>query len=157
MNPIRLHILEREIECLCALALEAADDLESRAARPDDADGAVLAQAVAHLALKVSYLLWRFGRRVSDRYAAAEAEHLLARFGLTEASPLSPNHLSPFADLLTLSAGELVRAVDPSMMTVTVRGVTRSLRPVVAGLARISAELGAEGAPSVTGGGAAVG
>ena len=143
MNTIRLHVLEREIESLCALALESADELESRATRGGDTDGAVLAQAVAHLALKVSYLLWRFGRRVSDRYAAEEAEHLLQRCGLNETSPLAPNHLAPFADLLTLSSGELVRAVDPAMMTVTVRGVTRSLRPVVAALARISAELGA--------------
>jgi len=143
MNPIRLHILEREIESLCTLALETADELESRSPGSDGADSAVLAQAVAHLALKVSYLLWRFGRRVSDRYASAEAEQLLNRLGLTEGSPLAPNHMAPFADLLTLSSGELLRAVDAGMMTVTVRGVTRSLRPVVAALARVAAELGA--------------
>ncbi|HEX6750657.1 MAG TPA: hypothetical protein VF092_25445 [Longimicrobium sp.] len=146
MNPIRLHILEREIESLCTLALETADELESRAPGADDADAAVLAQAVAHLALKISYLLWRFGRRASDRYASAEADHLLGRLGLGEASPLAPNHMAPFGDLLTMSSGELLRSVDASMMTVTVRGVTRSLRPVVAALARVAAELGVESA-----------
>lgn len=146
MNPIRLHILEREIESLCTLALETADELESRGPGVDDADAAVLAQAVAHLALKVSYLLWRFGRRASDRYASAEAEALLRRLDLSEASPLAPNQLAPFAELLTLSSGELLRSVDAAMMTVTVHGVMRSLRPVIAALARVAAELGA-GAP----------
>jgi len=47
MNPIRLHILEREIESLCTLALETADELESRSPGSDGADSAVLAQAVA--------------------------------------------------------------------------------------------------------------
>jgi hypothetical protein len=148
MNPIRLHILEREVESLCTLALETADELESRTPGGDGVDAAVLAQALTHLALKVSYLLWRFGRRLSDRYAADEAEALLSRLDLGDASPLAPDHLAPFADLLTLSSGELLRSVDPGMMTVTVRGVTRSLRPVVAALARIAAELGAGSAGS---------
>lgn len=155
MNPIRLHILERELESAAVMALEAAEELEARADTGAVADAAVLAQAVVHLALKASFLIWRGGRRMSDRYAAQEAEHLQERLELTEHSPLAHPHLVPLAELLTLSNGELLRAVDPAMMTVTLHGVTRSLRPLVAALSRVAATLGATAEPHV-GGGAAV-
>ena len=152
MNPIRLHILERELESAAVMALEAAEELEARADTGAVADAAVLAQAVVHLALKASFLIWRGGRRLSDRYAAEEAEHLQERLELTEHSPLAPPQLSPMADLLGLSNGELLRAVDPAMMTVTLHGVTRSLRPLVAALSRVAATLGATAEPRVGGG-----
>ena len=154
MNPIRLHILERELESTAVMALEAAEELEARA-DAGDTDAAVLAQAVVHLALKASFLIWRGGRRVSDRYAASEAEHLQERLELTEHSPLAHPNIVPLADLLTLSNGELLRAVDPVMMTVTLHGVTRSLRPLVAALSRVAVALGATAEPRVGGAGVA--
>ncbi|HEX8906262.1 MAG TPA: hypothetical protein VF771_15545 [Longimicrobiaceae bacterium] len=155
MNAIRLHILERELESTCLMALEAAEEFEARAETGADADAAVLAQAAVHLALKASFLIWRGGRRLSDRYAAQEAEHLQDRLELTESSPLAHAQMQPLAELLTLSNGELLRAVDPAMMTVTLHGVTRSLRPMVAALSRVAAALGATAEPRI-GGGAAV-
>lgn len=141
MNSVRLRLLEREVGYLSELAMETADELESCDAAGRRHEGPELAQGIAHLALKISYLLWRFGRRVTDKYAADEADVLRERLGLEDDSPLAPHALTPFAELLVMSPADLHAAVDPALPTVTVNGVTRSLRPVTEQLSRIRAVL----------------
>jgi hypothetical protein len=141
MNSVRLRLLEREISHLSRLAVETAEELEQCDAAGRRHEGPDLAQGIAHLALTISYLLWRFGRRVTDKYAAEEADVLRERLGLDDDSPLAPHALAPLAELLVMSPADLHAAVDPALPTVTVNGVTRSLRPVTEQLSRIQAAL----------------
>jgi hypothetical protein len=93
------------------------------------------------MALKVSHLLWRFGRRVTDRCGAVESEHLRARLRLDAGSPLSPGRVSPLAELLTMDDGQLAQAAEGKVMTVTLQGTTYPLRPVIAALRGVHADL----------------
>jgi hypothetical protein len=141
MNPVRLALLEDEVEWMCRSALVLAQRMESAPGTPAGHDVPVLAQGLASAALKVSHLLWRFGRRVTDRLYAAESEHLRARLGLTEASPLSPGRVSPLAELLTMDDEQLARAADGGTMTVVLQGTTYPLRPVIAAIRAVHAEV----------------
>jgi hypothetical protein len=141
MHPLRLRLLKDETEYMCRLAVSLADELEEAIDTPRESDAPVLVQGIISLAVKVGYLLWRFGRRVTDRYGLEEAEHLSRRLGLTDASPLAPSHLSGMIDLLTMSPEELEGAVDARSLTVTLSGVTHPLSPILFALRELESRL----------------
>lgn len=141
MNPLRLTLLEEEVEWMCRSALVLAARMESAPGTAARHDVPVLAQGLAAMALKVSHLLWRFGRRVTDRCGAAESEHLRARLQLADGSPLAPARISPLAELLTMDDDQLAHAAEGEVMTVTLHGTTYPLRPVIAAIRSVHADL----------------
>ncbi|HEX2187950.1 MAG TPA: hypothetical protein VHG51_03580 [Longimicrobiaceae bacterium] len=124
--------------------LQITDELEASVGTPAEADAPILVQEIVSIAVKISYLLWRFGRRVTDKHGQAEAEYLLERLGLSENSPISPANLSRLTDLLPASNEELDQAVNSELLTVTVQGVTYPLRPILAALRELHEGLTAE-------------
>lgn len=124
--------------------LQITDELEASAGTPAEADAHILVQEILSIAVKISYLLWRFGRRVTDKHGQAEAEHLLQRLGLFESSPISPANLSRLTDLLAASNEELERSVNAELLTVTVQGITYPLRPILTALRELHEELTAD-------------
>lgn len=141
MHPVRLSLLEEEVEWMCRSALALAQRMESAPGTPAAEEVPVLAQGLAAMTLKVSHLLWRFGRRVTDRYFAAESEHLRARLRLTDTSPLAPARVSPLAELLTMDDVQLAHAAEGEAMTVTLHGTTYPLRPVISAIRTVHADL----------------
>lgn len=122
-------------------ALGVVDELEASIDTPAESEAPVLVQEIVSIAVKISYLLWRFGRRVTDKHGQAEADHLYRLLGLSDASALSPANLSRLTELLSASTEELRHAVHAEMLTVTVQGVIYPLRPVLAGLRELHADL----------------
>lgn len=141
MNSLRLTLLEDEVEWMCRTVLAIAQRMEAAAGTPQAGDVPVLAQALAAGALKTSHLLWRFGRRVTDRCGAVEASFLREQLQLTDDSPLAPARVSPLGELLTLQDEELAGAVDGATMTVTVSGVISPLRPLISAVRPVHAYL----------------
>jgi len=148
MNVVRYVQLRREVEFLCTAAVDTAGELDRCA--PDAEEAPYLAQALIHLSLKVSYLLWRFGRRITDRYGAEEAERLRSLLGLDDSSPLSPGQVSPLVELITMPDHDLVRAFHYDTLSIHARGALRPLRPLVPALEQICAGLNATAAPETT-------
>lgn len=144
MNVVRFVQLRREVEFLCGSALDTAGELDRCA--PGAEEAPYLAQALVHHSLKVSYLLWRFGRRITDRYGAAEAERMRWLLGLDDSSPLAPGQMSPLVGLITLPDEELVRAFHFDTLSVHAGGALRPLRPLVPAMERICAGLAADAA-----------
>lgn len=120
------------------------DELEASIGTPSQGDAHILVQQIVSISVKISYLLWRFGRRVTDKHGQAEAEHLLQRLGLVDTSPIAPASLSRLIDLLPATDEELRQAIDPDLLTVTVQGVTYPLRPILAALRELHADLSAD-------------
>jgi hypothetical protein len=146
MNVVRYVQLRREVEFLCSAGLDTAGELD----RCEPEDAPYLAQALIHLSLKISYLLWRFGRRNTDRYGAAEAERLRSLLGLDDASPLAPGGVSPLVELITMPDHELVGAFHYDSLSIHAGGALRPLRPLVPALEQICAVLGATPTPETT-------
>jgi len=117
------------------------DELEAAVGTPAEKDAPILVQGIISIAVKVSYLLWRFGRRVTDKHGQAEADHLYRRLALSDTSPLSPANLSRLTELLAASTEELDLAVNPELLTVTVQGVMYPLRPILTALRELHQEL----------------
>lgn len=120
------------------------DELEDSLGTPAQSEAPILVQEIISIAVKISYLLWRFGRRVTDKHGQAEADHLSQRLGLSDASAVSPANLSRLTELLAASTEELQRAVNPELLTVTVQGVTYPLRPILTALRDLHEELSAD-------------
>lgn len=139
MNVVRYVQLRREVEFLCHAALDAASQLDHSS--PTDREPPYLAQSLIHLSLKVTYLLWRFGRRMTDRYGAEEAEHLRSVLGLDDASPLSPGQISPLVDLITIDDESLVRAFHFDSLSIQAGGALRPVRPIVSALEQLATRL----------------
>jgi hypothetical protein len=141
INPTRLRLLKQEVECMSRFGLSIVDELEASIGTPTQSEAPILVQEIISIAVKISYLIWRFGRRVTDKHGQAEADHLCRSLGLSDASALSPANMSRLTELLAASTQELRVAVNPELMTVTVQGVMYPLRPIVAGLRELHAEL----------------
>lgn len=136
MDTLRLRLLERELSFHLDYALSLLTDLEA-SDEPTREDAAVLTQATVAAALKISHLIWRFGRRVTDRFGQDEARELRTRFLLGDPSPLSPGAMERLSDLLLLAGDELRAAVDPDASTVTLNGVLLPLTPLFLELRRV--------------------
>ncbi len=141
INPTRLRLLKQEVECMSRFGLSIVDELEASIGTPAQSEAPILVQEIISIAVKISYLLWRFGRRVTDKHGQAEADHLLRSLGLHDASALSPANMSRLTELLAASTAELRAAVNPELLTVTVQGVMYPLRPILTGLRELHAEL----------------
>lgn len=141
IHPTRLRLLKQEVEWMSRFAVDTIDELEAVVGTPREGDAPILVQQIISSAVKMSYLLWRFGRRVTDKHGQAEADHLYERLGLSDASPLSPSNLSRLTELLAASTEELERTVNPEILTVTVEGVTYPLRPLLTAIRDLHAEL----------------
>lgn len=141
INPTRLRLLKQEVECMSRFGLSIVDELEASIGTPTQSEAPILVQEIISIAVKISYLIWRFGRRVTDKHGQAEADHLCRSLGLSDASALSPANMSRLTELLAASTQELRVAVNPELMTVTVQGVMYPLRPIVAGLRELHADL----------------
>jgi hypothetical protein len=141
INPTRLRLLKQEVECMSRFGLSIVDELEASIGTPTQSEAPILVQEIISIAVKISYLIWRFGRRVTDKHGQAEADHLCRSLGLSDASALSPANMSRLTELLAASTQELRGAVNPELMTVTVQGVMYPLRPIVASLRELHAEL----------------
>jgi hypothetical protein len=141
INPTRLRLLKQEVECMSRFGLGIVDELEASIGTPAQSEAPILVQEIISIAVKISYLIWRFGRRVTDKHGQAEADHLCRSLGLSDASALSPANMSRLTELLAASTQELRVAVNPELMTVTVQGVMYPLRPIVAALRELHAEL----------------
>lgn len=141
INPTRLRLLKQEVECMSRFGLGIVDELEASIGTPAQSEAPILVQEIISIAVKISYLIWRFGRRVTDKHGQAEADHLCRSLGLSDASALSPANMSRLTELLAASTQELRVAVNPELMTVTVQGVMYPLRPIVAGLRELHADL----------------
>ncbi|HLL85345.1 MAG TPA: hypothetical protein VK420_21925 [Longimicrobium sp.] len=148
MNVVRYVQLRREVEYLCSAALDTAGELDR--CEPEAEEAPYLAQALIHLSLKISYLLWRFGRRITDRYGAAEAERLRSLLGLDDASPLAPGGVSPLVELITMPDHELIGAFRYDSLSIQAGGALRPLRPLVPALEQICARLGATATQETT-------
>jgi hypothetical protein len=146
MNVVRYVQLRREVEFLCDAALDAASRLDHSS--PTDREAPYLAQSLIHLSLKIAYLIWRFGRRMTDRYGAEEADQLRAALGLDDASPLSPGQISALVDLITIDDESLVRAFHFESLSIQAGGALRPLRPIVAALEQLSAGLASTQEPA---------
>ncbi|HEU0078161.1 MAG TPA: hypothetical protein VFQ76_10960 [Longimicrobiaceae bacterium] len=141
INPTRLRLLKQEVECMSRFGLGIVDELEASIGTPAESEGSILVQEIISIAVKISYLIWRFGRRVTDKHGQAEADYLCRMLGLSDASPLSPANMSRLTEMLSSSTEELRAAINPELMTVTVQGVMYPLRPVVTALRELHAEL----------------
>jgi hypothetical protein len=141
INPTRLRLLKQEVECMSRFGLAIVDELDASIGTPAQRDAPILVQEIISIAVKVSYLLWRFGRRVTDKHGQAEADHLYRMLGLSDASPLSPANLSRLTEMLSASTEDLEAAVNPELMTITVQGVMYPLRPILTGLRELHADL----------------
>jgi hypothetical protein len=141
INPTRLRLLEQEVECMSRFALGIVDELEASIGTPAESDAPILVQEIISVVVKISYLLWRFGRRVTDKHGQAEADYLVRTLGLSDASPLSPANMSRLTEMLSSSTAELRAAVNAELMTATVQGVMYPLRPIVTALRELHTEL----------------
>lgn len=141
INPTRLRLLKQEVECMSRFGLSIVDELEASIGTPAQSEAPILVQEIISIAVKVSYLLWRFGRRVTDKHGQAEADHLIRSLGLNDASALSPANMSRLTELLAASTEELRVAVNPELLTVTAQGVTYPLRPILTAMRELHAEL----------------
>jgi hypothetical protein len=141
INPTRLRLLKQEVEAMSRFGLSIVDELEASIGTPAQSEAPILVQEIISIAVKISYLIWRFGRRVTDKHGQAEADHLCRSLGLSDASALSPANMSRLTELLAASTQELRVAVNPELMTVTVQGVMYPLRPIVTALRELHTEL----------------
>jgi hypothetical protein len=148
MNFVRFLQLRREVEFLCDAALDTAAELDRCA--PDSEDAPYLAQALIHLALKVSYLVWRFGRRMTDRYGAAEADRLRSLLEVDDSSSLSPGQISPLVGLITIPDEQLLAAFHFDSLSIQAGGALRPLRPLIAALQQLREKLAAASVPETT-------
>ncbi|HEV2733860.1 MAG TPA: hypothetical protein VGV85_03440 [Longimicrobiaceae bacterium] len=141
INPTRLRLLKQEVEAMSRFGLTIVDELEASIGTPAQSEAPILVQEIISIAVKISYLIWRFGRRVTDKHGQAEADHLCRSLGLSDASALSPANMSRLTELLAASTQELRVAVNPELMTVTVQGVMYPLRPILTAMRELHAEL----------------
>lgn len=72
--------------------------------------------------LKLSRLLWPFGRRAGDDLSVAEAADLRARLGVDDSNPLAPERTPPLAAALRLAEYELRSVLDLDQQLLTIDG-----------------------------------
>ncbi len=130
-DTLRLRLLEREVELMGHFALIVAEDLD-RAAQANETDELpVLLQALVATALKISHLLWPFGRRVTDQVSVDEAAAIRSRLALNSSFPLAPANVVPLVPCLTMPRAELLEAIDLEHRALRLDGELYPVEPLV--------------------------
>ena len=132
-DPIQRRLLERELEFMSSFALGIASDLSSAA----EDTRLTLARGLFAVTLKLSRLLWPFGRRAGDDLAVQEAAELRAHLGIDEAHLLAPERTPPLAAALRLSVDELRSVFDPHLQLLTLEGRAYPVSRLVAAVRQI--------------------
>lgn len=121
-DPLQRRLLAREIELMTSFALGVASDLERAAGSGDLPDTRILVRALFSGALKISRLLWPFGRRAGDDLAVEVAGEMRARLGLDDSHPLAPVKALRLADALRLNGRQLDEAIEPEQRRLLLHG-----------------------------------
>lgn len=143
VDGLRLRLLEREIELMSHFALIVADDLDEAAEGDRVAELPVLMQALIATALKISHLLWPYGRRATDKISVDEAGEIRSRLKVTDGFPLLPDNLAPLVPCLTMSRQELLGAIDMRERRVAADGKHVPIDPLIGALAEVRHAVGA--------------
>lgn len=141
-ESLKFRLVQRELELMSHFALGIVEELELAEREEVDAEARlVLVRALISAALKLSRLLWPFGRRAGDDLNVEEAGSIRRELDITDRHPLAPAQVIPLAAALSLRHDELTRGLDESGWVFTVDGVTRDLREVAAAIHRIHEEI----------------
>jgi hypothetical protein len=137
-DPLRLRLLQRELELMSAFAAGVVEDFDRAVERSADPEEIiVLTRALVAAALKVSRLLWPFGRRAGDDLNVEEAGAIRLRLGLKEDHVLAPIHTVPLAAVLTLRHDELLAVLDQASWSINLGDEIHQLGPVMEALANL--------------------
>jgi hypothetical protein len=117
-DPIQRRLLERELEFMSFFALGIASDLDDAS----EETTLTLVRGLFAVSLKLSRLLWPFGRRAGDDLAVQEAAELRAQLGMDEGHPLSPERTPVLAAALRLDSDELRSVLDLRQQLLTIDG-----------------------------------
>lgn len=136
-DAIQRRLLERELELMTFFALGIASDLDGA----DEDSRLTLVRGLFAAALKLSRLLWPFGRRAGDDLAVREAADLRGRLGIDDAHPLSPERTPPLAAALRLDAANLRSVLDLERQLLTIEGRAFPLARLVEAIRAVHAEV----------------
>lgn len=136
-DPLRLRLLEREVELMCHFALIVAEELENAARTGDTEEMPILAQALIATSLKISHLLWPFGRRVTDQISVDEAGVIRKRMALDGKFALVPANIVPLVPCLTMTPDDLVAAIDANARIIRVDGEAYPVEPLIEAIAEV--------------------
>lgn len=132
VDPLQLNLLRKEVELTSYFGTIVTEDFEDALNTPDDHDTElVLLLALIGNASKLSRLLWRYGRRVTDTTDRAEAESLRAQLGVDDDSPLAPERITPLTAVLGMPINDLAEAWKRWTREIEVNGKTYPVQPVV--------------------------
>ena len=117
-DPIQRRLLERELEFMSFFALGIARDLDDAT----EENQLTLVRGLFAVTLKLSRLLWPFGRRAGDDLAVQEAADLRALLGVNDDNPLAPERTPSLAAALRLDSDELRSVLDLEQKLRTIEG-----------------------------------
>ena len=117
-DPIQRRLLERELEFMSFFALGIARDLDDAT----EENQLTLVRGLFAVTLKLSRLLWPFGRRAGDELAVQEAADLRALLGVNDDNPLAPERTPSLAAALRLDSDELRSVLDLEQKLLTIEG-----------------------------------
>ena len=117
-DPIQRRLLERELEFMSFFALGIARDLDDAT----EENQLTLVRGLFAVTLKLSRLLWPFGRRAGDDLAVQEAADLRALLGVNDDNPLAPERTPSLAAALRLDSDELRSVLDLEQKLLTIEG-----------------------------------
>lgn len=126
-DPTQKRLLERELEFMSFFAVGIASDLDDAA----DDTKLTLVRGLLASALKISRLLWPFGRRAGDDLAVQEAAELRALLGIDDSHPLAPERTPVLAAALRLDERELRSVLELERRLLTIDGRAYPLNRLV--------------------------
>ena len=136
-DPIQRRLLERELELMSFFGLGIAADLRSA----DPESQLTLVRGLFAVSLKLSRLLWPFGRRAGDDLAVREAIDLRARLGIDDGHPLSPERSPPLAAALRLDSDNLRSVLDLERQLLTLEGRAYPLARLIDAIREVHREV----------------
>lgn len=136
-DPIQRRLLERELELMSFFGLGITADLRDA----DPESQLPLVRGLLAVSLKLSRLLWPFGRRAGDDLAVQEAADLRARLGIDDAHPLSPERTPPLAAALRLDSDNLRSVLDLERQLLTIEGRAYPLTRLIEAIRDIHREV----------------
>jgi hypothetical protein len=126
-DPIQRRLLERELEFMSFFALGIARDLDDAT----EENQLTLVRGLFAVTLKLSRLLWPFGRRAGDDLAVREAAELRALLGIDDDNPLAPERTPALAAALRLDSPSLRSVLDLEQKLLTIDGRAYPLSRVI--------------------------